>query len=227
MYWQWMVNTALYAGVGALLSTARLGAHRLRPGEVPLPRPRDRSSTCCSPACWCPRSMLADPAVPAAGEGRTSRTPTGRCCCPASSPRTASTWPGSTPPPPCPATLIEAARIDGAERVADLPPDRPADDGARAWSRSSCSSSWRSGTTSCCRSSCSATTRSSRSRSASTRCSNRAPTHPALYTLVITGALLVDHPADRAVPGHAAYWRLDLLSGAVKADDDRAGRTRP
>ena len=37
LFWRWMANTALYAGVGALLSTVVSAHGRLRAGEVPVP----------------------------------------------------------------------------------------------------------------------------------------------------------------------------------------------
>ena len=156
------------------------------------------------------------PAVPAAGRRSGSPTPTGRCCCRASSARTASTWPASTPPRPSRTTLLEAGRIDGAGewrifRSVALPLMVPgAGDGLPVPVRR------RSGTTSCCRSSCSATTRSSRSPSGSTRCSTGATPAGALHPRDHRRAA-VDHPADRAVPDPAAVLADRPVSGAVKA----------
>ena len=61
------LNTALYAGVGALLSTAVSGAHRVHPGQVPLPGPRDglqrpaRRGAGARPSSWRSRSTCCWP----------------------------------------------------------------------------------------------------------------------------------------------------------------------
>ena len=46
---------------------------------------------------------------------------------------------------------------------------------------------------------------------------NRGNTTPALYTLVITGALLSIIPLIALFLSLQRYWRVDLFSGAVKA----------
>ncbi len=60
---------ALYAGVGALLSAVVSGAGRLRAGQVPLSPAGARCSTCCWPGVLVPGDHPGDPAVPAAGQG--------------------------------------------------------------------------------------------------------------------------------------------------------------
>ena len=67
IFWQWMANTALYAGVGALLSAAALRPDRLHAGEVPVPRPDrdlqhpDRRRPGARRSCWPSRSTCCWP----------------------------------------------------------------------------------------------------------------------------------------------------------------------
>ena len=46
---------------------------------------------------------------------------------------------------------------------------------------------------------------------------NQGASQPALYTLVITGSLLSILPFAALFLSLQRYWRIDLLSGAVKA----------
>lgn len=56
IYWRWMGNSLLYAGLGAVLSTIVSALMRLRPRRLPLPRPRDLLQRDARRLSSCPRS---------------------------------------------------------------------------------------------------------------------------------------------------------------------------
>ena len=131
LYWRWMLNTALYAGVGALVSAyvSALSGYALAkyafPGkERRVQRPargrararRDRSrsrSTCCSRRSASPNTywsvllpqLISPYGIYLARIYAAAAVPT---------------------------DIIEAARTEGAGELRHLPPHRAADDGARA-----------------------------------------------------------------------------------------------
>ena len=111
----------------------RLGAGRLRAGQVPLPRARTRSSTCCSPACWC-RDHPRHPAVPAALQGRARRHVLVGPAAEHHQPVRDLPVPRSTPPRSVPTTCSRRA-ASTAPGSAAVPLGRAADDGAGAGDR--------------------------------------------------------------------------------------------
>ena len=74
----------------------RLGAGRLRAGQVPFPG-RTRVFNVLLAGVLVPGVILAIPQYLLLAKVGPDQHATGRCCCPASSARTASTWPASTP----------------------------------------------------------------------------------------------------------------------------------
>ena len=124
LYWRWMLNTALYAGVGAVAldrSSRRMAGYALAKFTFPGKKARlQRAARRRARARRHPR----DPAVLPARAGRPDQHLLGRAAAAASSARTASTWRASTRRPPCPTEVIEAGRTDGAGELRHLAPHR-------------------------------------------------------------------------------------------------------
>lgn len=100
VFWLWMLNTLLYAGGGALLSTAVSAVSGYALAKYSF-RGRNLIFNLLIGGILVPAVVLAVPSI-CCSRRSGSRTPTGRSCCRRSCTRTASTWRASTPPPPFP-----------------------------------------------------------------------------------------------------------------------------
>lgn len=108
IYWKWMGNSALYAGLGALLSTA---VSALSGYALAIYRFRGRETVfgVLMAGVLMPPVILAIPQYLLLAKADLTDS-YASVLLPSSSPRTASTSPGSTPPRPCPVTW---SRPDG------------------------------------------------------------------------------------------------------------------
>ncbi len=136
LFWRWMANTALYAGVGAVLSTVVsalagyvLAKYRLPGQESRVQRPVARGAGA--------RSDPGHPAVLPAGQDRADQHLLGSAAAPDHQPVRHLSGPHLRRRRRCPTEVVEAGRVGRAPTSsASSPGCRDADDAARAWSPS-------------------------------------------------------------------------------------------